>query len=312
MRRIADLKSRLQRTNPVDHPTDYNRMFGELVALEQHRRTLRDRAVGHEAGEASPRTAPAGRGRAGGAAARLGGDQRPARCSPAPARRSTSTAPAWRGSTSRPPTGTATPSCSGSRGRPLGRAARRARLRPRRAGPAPRAGPRAGHRQRACCSATSRSTAGAAYASSPAGHPRATRARAGSTSTTRASTPTIPDVRTLADAALARRATRSGSSDRADFGPFRTLLTCAAQPARSPVAQLAEHSAVNRRVVGSSPTGGAIPAGQRSVPGWDWASAVVGRQFGRQFGWARARRRSRRAPPPTGREARCGHSRRQD
>ena len=46
MRRIADLKSKLQRTNPVEHPTDYNRMFGELVALEQHRRQLRDRAVG--------------------------------------------------------------------------------------------------------------------------------------------------------------------------------------------------------------------------------------------------------------------------
>ncbi len=48
MRRIADLKSRLQRTNPVDHPVDYNRMFGELVALEQHRRTLRERAVGSQ------------------------------------------------------------------------------------------------------------------------------------------------------------------------------------------------------------------------------------------------------------------------
>jgi DNA primase len=46
MRRIADLKSRLQRTNPVEHPTDYNRMFGELVALEQRRRTLREAAVG--------------------------------------------------------------------------------------------------------------------------------------------------------------------------------------------------------------------------------------------------------------------------
>jgi DNA primase len=46
MRRIADLKSRLQRTNPVEHATEYNRMFGELVALEQHRRTLHDRAVG--------------------------------------------------------------------------------------------------------------------------------------------------------------------------------------------------------------------------------------------------------------------------
>jgi DNA primase len=45
MRRIADLKSRLQRTNPVDQATDYNRMFGELVALEQHRRSLRERAL---------------------------------------------------------------------------------------------------------------------------------------------------------------------------------------------------------------------------------------------------------------------------
>ena len=48
MRRIADLKSKLQRTNPVDHPVDYNRMFGELVALEQRRRTLRERSVGEQ------------------------------------------------------------------------------------------------------------------------------------------------------------------------------------------------------------------------------------------------------------------------
>jgi len=46
LRRIGELKSKLQRTNPVEHATDYNRMFGELVALEQHRRTLHDRAVG--------------------------------------------------------------------------------------------------------------------------------------------------------------------------------------------------------------------------------------------------------------------------
>ena len=48
MRRIADLKSKLQRTNPVEQATDYNRMFGELVALEQHRRTLREKAIGGE------------------------------------------------------------------------------------------------------------------------------------------------------------------------------------------------------------------------------------------------------------------------
>ena len=46
MRRIADVKSKLQRTNPVEHATEYNRMFGELVALEQHRRNLRERAIG--------------------------------------------------------------------------------------------------------------------------------------------------------------------------------------------------------------------------------------------------------------------------
>ncbi|WP_310529020.1 DNA primase [Nocardioides sp.] len=45
MRRIAELKSRLQRTNPVEHAAAYNKMFGELVALEQHRRNLRDQQV---------------------------------------------------------------------------------------------------------------------------------------------------------------------------------------------------------------------------------------------------------------------------
>jgi DNA primase len=46
MRRIDEVKSRLQRTNPVEQAADYNKMFGELAALEQHRRTLRDRIVG--------------------------------------------------------------------------------------------------------------------------------------------------------------------------------------------------------------------------------------------------------------------------
>ncbi len=46
LRRIANLKARLQRTNPVEQTTEYNRMFGELVALEQHRRTLREKAIG--------------------------------------------------------------------------------------------------------------------------------------------------------------------------------------------------------------------------------------------------------------------------
>lgn len=51
-RRIADVKARLQRTNPVDHALDYNRMFGELVMLEQHRRKLREGAVGQPGGQA--------------------------------------------------------------------------------------------------------------------------------------------------------------------------------------------------------------------------------------------------------------------
>ena len=45
-RHIADRKSRLQRTNPVDEVEAYNRMFGELIALEQQHRELRERAVG--------------------------------------------------------------------------------------------------------------------------------------------------------------------------------------------------------------------------------------------------------------------------
>jgi DNA primase len=48
LRRIAAVKSKLQRTNPVDEPETYNRMFGELAALEAHRRALRDRIVGTE------------------------------------------------------------------------------------------------------------------------------------------------------------------------------------------------------------------------------------------------------------------------
>ena len=45
-RRISELKGRLQRLNPVEQVGDYNRLFGELVALEAHRRALRERAIG--------------------------------------------------------------------------------------------------------------------------------------------------------------------------------------------------------------------------------------------------------------------------
>jgi DNA primase len=46
LRRIEQVKSKMQRTNPVEHTDDYNRMFGQLAALEEHRRKLRDRIVG--------------------------------------------------------------------------------------------------------------------------------------------------------------------------------------------------------------------------------------------------------------------------
>ncbi len=46
LRRIEQVKSKMQRTNPVEHTDAYNRMFGELAALEEHRRKLRDRIVG--------------------------------------------------------------------------------------------------------------------------------------------------------------------------------------------------------------------------------------------------------------------------
>ena len=45
-RQIAAVKSRLQRLNPVDGQAGYNRIFGDLVALEQRRKVLWERAVG--------------------------------------------------------------------------------------------------------------------------------------------------------------------------------------------------------------------------------------------------------------------------
>jgi DNA primase len=44
-RRIVALKSRLQRMNPVDE-AGYNRMFGDLIALEQRRKALVEKAAG--------------------------------------------------------------------------------------------------------------------------------------------------------------------------------------------------------------------------------------------------------------------------
>jgi len=45
-RRIAQVKSRLQRLNPVDARAEYNRTFGDLVALEQRRKALVEKAAG--------------------------------------------------------------------------------------------------------------------------------------------------------------------------------------------------------------------------------------------------------------------------
>jgi DNA primase len=47
-RRIAQVKSTLQRINPVERPEDHTRLFGELIALEQQRRGLREQALGEE------------------------------------------------------------------------------------------------------------------------------------------------------------------------------------------------------------------------------------------------------------------------
>jgi DNA primase len=45
-RQIAEVKSRLQRLNPLEHVTDYNRLFGDLVMLEKRRRDDLDGTLG--------------------------------------------------------------------------------------------------------------------------------------------------------------------------------------------------------------------------------------------------------------------------
>src|SRR3712207_547376 len=46
VRQVAALKGRLQRMNPVEEADAYNRAFGQLLALEQQARSLRERAMG--------------------------------------------------------------------------------------------------------------------------------------------------------------------------------------------------------------------------------------------------------------------------
>ncbi|WP_262282097.1 DNA primase [Micromonospora sp. MA102] len=44
--RIKDLKSKIQRINPVSNKDEYFALFGELLSLEQHARALREQAAG--------------------------------------------------------------------------------------------------------------------------------------------------------------------------------------------------------------------------------------------------------------------------
>ena len=44
--RIRELKSKLQRINPVAHKDEYLALAGELFSLEQHARALREQAAG--------------------------------------------------------------------------------------------------------------------------------------------------------------------------------------------------------------------------------------------------------------------------
>jgi len=45
-RQVAELKSRLQRTSPITDADEYHALFGDLVALEQYRKALRERSLG--------------------------------------------------------------------------------------------------------------------------------------------------------------------------------------------------------------------------------------------------------------------------
>lgn len=49
-RRIYEVKSKLQRLNPLEHADEYTALFGDLVSLEQYRRGLREQAMGEAGG----------------------------------------------------------------------------------------------------------------------------------------------------------------------------------------------------------------------------------------------------------------------
>ena len=45
-KQVAEIKSRLQRLSPVTDADEYHELFGDLVALEQYKKALRDQAAG--------------------------------------------------------------------------------------------------------------------------------------------------------------------------------------------------------------------------------------------------------------------------
>nr|MBA3575498.1 DNA primase [Pseudonocardiales bacterium] len=45
-RQVADLKSRLQRLSPSEDADEFHHLFGDLVALEQYHKALREQAMG--------------------------------------------------------------------------------------------------------------------------------------------------------------------------------------------------------------------------------------------------------------------------
>ncbi len=44
-RQVVQLKSKLQRVNPLEQPDRYTRLFGELIAMEQYARALREKGI---------------------------------------------------------------------------------------------------------------------------------------------------------------------------------------------------------------------------------------------------------------------------
>ncbi|HEY2086616.1 MAG TPA: DNA primase, partial [Mycobacterium sp.] len=47
-RQIAEVKSKLQRMSPVEQGDDYHALFGDLVAMEAYRRSLKEQATGDD------------------------------------------------------------------------------------------------------------------------------------------------------------------------------------------------------------------------------------------------------------------------